>query len=570
MALDWMRSNLGLERGRMSPALSYWQLLGVCVGSMVGTGWVQGMTEGQNTAGTAVVASWTLVAVATFVMALVFAELGTRIPTSGGSARYPHLTFGRTAGFAAAWIYWIGAVLVVPIEAIVATESLGSLVSLPLLTGGNSPTLTVWGTIVAATLLIVFALVNLAGPRWLAGVNGWATLLKFAIPVAFIVALVASTAPASGTPSGGSGDVFLAIARSGIAGKTDSDTTSGVVSTVLEATASSGIVFAFLGFDQAVQFGQEAHAPRAAIGRATWGSIVLVFIFYLMLQFGFIYARLTVLDTGSSPFVAVALQTSRNGVPSVVIGLLRLAGFVGPASTGLLYVASSARLAYGAARNGGVPGWIGDLSPQRVPLLPILIALIVGLVFILPSPGWEPYIGFNSSATVLGFAFQPLALASLRRTDGFREAAVRAPAGWTGRLARDGVPLAAFVTANWLVLFGGWDANREVLAVMLVGLLLFIGHHYLLMPVGARPGLDLPGAYWLPFYLVGVGVVSWLSWFQGPRGVHGPLPLGVDLLAMAAVSVVTYAGAVGCCRRPPDETRRDMRFLRSDGRETAG
>jgi amino acid transporter len=58
------------------------------------------------------------------VLALVHAELGGMYPVAGGSARYPHFSFGNLAGFATGWIVWVGAVTVAPIEVLAALQYL--------------------------------------------------------------------------------------------------------------------------------------------------------------------------------------------------------------------------------------------------------------------------------------------------------------------------------------------------------------------------------------------------------------------------------------------------------------
>ena len=64
------------------------------------------------------VISWVLGAVVMAILALVHAEVGSMYQVAGGSARYPHFSFGRLAGFTTGWIVWVGAVAVAPIEVV--------------------------------------------------------------------------------------------------------------------------------------------------------------------------------------------------------------------------------------------------------------------------------------------------------------------------------------------------------------------------------------------------------------------------------------------------------------------
>ena len=50
------------------------------------------------------------------LLALVHAELGSTYPVSGGTARFPFITFGALGGFTGGWMAWLQAVTIAPIE----------------------------------------------------------------------------------------------------------------------------------------------------------------------------------------------------------------------------------------------------------------------------------------------------------------------------------------------------------------------------------------------------------------------------------------------------------------------
>src|SRR5207248_353570 len=64
----------------------------------------------------AAVISWTIGAVAIFLLALTHAELGGMYPVAGGTARFPHYAFGGAAGASFGWFSWLQAATVAPIE----------------------------------------------------------------------------------------------------------------------------------------------------------------------------------------------------------------------------------------------------------------------------------------------------------------------------------------------------------------------------------------------------------------------------------------------------------------------
>ena len=73
-------------------------------------------------------------------------------------------------------------------------------------------------------------------------------------------------------------------------------------------------------------------------------------------------------------------------------------------------------ISYAMARNGNrAPGAGADDRPGRVPLVPLLVTFVVGLVVFLPFLSWQQLVGFITSATVLSFASGPLVHAALRK-----------------------------------------------------------------------------------------------------------------------------------------------------------
>jgi hypothetical protein len=60
------------------------------------------------------------------------------------------------------------------------------------------------------------------------------------------------------------------------------------------------------------------------------------------------------------------------------------------------------------------------------------------------------------------------------------------------------------------------------------------------------PRLDFRAAQWLPGYLVGLGLISWLGGFGG----RGTIPLWWDILVVAVFSLVVYYWAKATASQP--------------------
>jgi hypothetical protein len=122
----------------------------------------------------------------------------------------------------------------------------------------------------------------------------------------------------------------------------------------------------------------------------------------------------------------------------------------------------------------------------------------------------------------------------------------------------------AFIVANEILLFSGWTVTWKLIVAILLGFAL-LGISAATSKPEHRPKLDWLSAVWLWPYLIGIGVITYLSSFDKATpssvpliGLHGPrntLTFGWDVLVMAVFSVAIYVLAMRM--RLPDEQVRE-------------
>ena len=424
-------------------------LLFASLGSIIGAGWLFGALYASSLAGPAAVISWVLGGGVVMLLALTHAELGGMYPVAGGSARFPRYAFGNLIGFTSGWIAFLGAVTVGPImvEAMLLYTS-NYISSLTTVSGGR-PVLTVQGYFVAGTLLLLFCTINVMGVRWLADINMLAVCWKLLIPAVTVVALIATSAHTENFSAHGG---FMPFGWKG----------------VFLALSSGGVIFAGLGFEQAVQLGGETRNPRRNIPFAIIGGMTVAIVLYIALQVAFILALdpselskgwgAVSFSGGFGPFAALATAL---GLGWLAV-LLYSDAIVSPGGTGLIYTGASARLTFALARNGFIPSAFARLSPRGTPFLAIAFSFLCGLVILLPFPGWQQLVGFISAAAVAVYAMAPLALGALRRQDPERPRPFRLAAA--SLLAP-----ATFVAASEILLFTGWAVMWKLIVAILIG-----------------------------------------------------------------------------------------------------
>jgi amino acid transporter len=498
-------------------------LLWASGGSIIGSGWLFGAQGALAAAGPAAIISWVIGAVAILLLALVHAELGAMYPVAGGTARFPHYAFGGAVGASFGWFSWLQAATVAPIEvmAVIQYGQHYSFASGWMKMSHGQHVLTASGVVAAIVLMAIFTVINFLGVRKLAHTNSTATWWKIGVPILTIVVLAAThfhtsnfTAANGFNPYGAKG--------------------------ILAAVSTSGIIFALLGFEQADQLAGESSNPKRDIPRAVIGAITLGAIIYILLQIVFLAALPAAQIKGtwasagyttfSGPFANLATVVGLGWLATI----LYIDAVVSPAGTGLIYTTATSRVSYGLSRNGYVPKAYESVDRRGIPWLGLVTAFVVGCVCFLPFPSWRSLVGLITSASVLMYAGAPLALGTFRRRLPDAERPYRAPA------APILAPL-AFAVANLLILWSGWTTDYKLGIAILIGYVILAANRiFRLNPT--TPVLDLHAAVWLPVYLVGMGLIVYLSDF-GP--LKNPVfPLWWDMLAVVAFSLAIFYWAL--------------------------
>jgi amino acid transporter len=532
--------------------VGFFGLFFVSAGSVIGSGWLFAAFYALVIAGPASILSWLLGLSMVLFIVLAQAELSGMFPVSGGSSKFPLLAFGSFAGASFGWFTYLQAVVVAPLEAVAALQYASSASLLDGIYDGDSRSLTGKGIAIAAAALVVFTIINLFGIRWMARVNSPITMWKIIVPFLTIAVLLFHDPHWSNFTAGGG---FFVTENGGSA------------HTILAALVGGGVIFAMSGFDSATQLGGESVNPEKHLPWAVIGSFALGAAVFLGVQIAFIvsldpatiasYGSWSNLSAdemlGSSPFYTVAAMAGLGWLAWT----LRVDAVLSPGATGLIYLTTTSRIAYGNSRSGYVPEFLQRRTRKAlVPLWGILSTFIVGLVFLLPFPSWQKLASVCATAGVLMYSGIPLSLGALRHSLPDASRPFRMP------FAEVTAPL-GFVFASWIVYWSGWQVYSTLVFTMMIG--------FIVVSVTRRLHLnskefriDWRAARWLVPYLGGIALCSYLGDFgQGPVfsgigpfsdvliGANGVLPEWIDLVAVSALALVTYFVAVRT--RLPDE-----------------
>jgi len=493
----------------------------ISLGSIIGSGWLLGALGAAQSAGPASLLSWILAGSILGILALVHAELGAAYPLSGGTARFPFLGFGALGGFTGGWMAWIQAVTIAPIEVEAALTYLESTSLHPGFVHASG-TLTPSGIVVAGICMAVFTFINVMGVRWLAESNNITMIWKLAVPTLTIIVLLIVSFNGSNFSAGGG---FAPYGAKGIF-----------------AALPLGVVFALEGFEQAIQVGGESRDPQHDIHRAVIISMIIGTIIYLLLEVAFIGALEPhdVAHNWSNPipgqgaFGPYASLATAAGVGWLAT-ILYIDAVISPAGTGLVYSGTSSRLSYSLSRNGYVPPALGQVDKRGVPFTSLIFCWVIGMLVFLPFPSWAGMVGLVTAATVLMYAMAPPSLAALRRSDPDRPRPYRLPAAWF--LA----PL-SFVCANFIVYWAGWNTIFWLYIFIIAGYVVFFVYQSV-APAGRKLALNWKAASWIPPWLIGLGIISYLGQYPTSEPSSG-WPFGIALLAKQDIPFWVDMGVV--------------------------
>jgi amino acid transporter len=500
------------ERSGLKRSVGLYGLTFISLGSIIGSGWLLGALNAAKVAGPASILSWVLAAGMLSLLALTYAELGATYPVAGGAARFSYYSHGPIAGFTAGWIGWLQAVFIAPIEVLAVITYINSVswvnqhFNMINKVGDSAGLLNGAGLAVALVLMLLFTTMNLAGTKFLSDSNVVLVIWKTAVPV-LAIAVVASLQfnPANFHAGGG----FMPFGFHGVF-----------------AALTGGVVFALQGFEQAVQLAGEARNPKRDLSRAVIIAMAIGALIYSLLQVVMIgglnpahIAQGWSKPLGTDPsdygaWYTLALAVGAGWLAKTLI----IDAVISPAGTGVVYIATTARLSYALGEERELPQVLTKTNSRGVPVVSIILAAIVGTIALGPFKSWSALVNVITGATAMMYAFAPIALASLHKVDAQRRRSYRVP------MPKIVLP-AAFCSANLIIYWGGFDTVWKLVCAIGLGLMLFA-----------------LGAWWIPVWLGGQTLIGYLGRYGA--GATNLLPNWIDIIVVVLFAISVFHLAV--------------------------
>ncbi len=491
------------------------------VGGAVGSGILFAAAGGTAYAGPAVIISWILTAIFIVLVTLPFAEYSAMFPRSGISARIAYYSYGSYGGFLSGWALFIWAVTIPAIEA-VAVSTYASFY-FPFLYNSSTGILTGYGILLSALLMMGFLFLNLRGISQFTKFNKIWTWIKIGIVVAFVIILplfifhpADFTSPTFLPSAGG---IFIAI-------------------------PASGILFSFGGYRQVADMAGEVKNPGKTMPKIIGLVLAIQSILYIAMAivivgtvnwkgFGRPVGDWSYVGSLSSPLVDI-IHSNMSFVSPGVASLLAIMviifvifAIISPGGTLGIYLTGASRIIFGFSEEGALPGIFKKTTKSGAPILAIILAVVLGIVFLVPLPSWYELVDFVVVAAVANFAIAAVSLPVLRKLypDVERPFKIPYPMLWS---------FAAFIIGTFLIYWATYPITLYALGATLVGTFVFLYHAH----NKNWTGLNLKNSIWIPVYLAGMIFLSYIG--GTPTGGLNIIAYPYDYVVVLIYSMIFY------------------------------
>ncbi len=517
------------------------------LGGMVGSGWLFGSLYAAQMAGPASIISWLIGGISIMFLALTFAELSAMFPISGGVAAFPIFTHGKLVGFILTWITWITYVVSISQEVQSTILYMGNQFPSLIHKVNGINVFTSYGYVICFITMLILILLNSFGAKFLANANSFISVWKLLIPFSVVV-------------------IFLFTSHNfsnmGIASTSTHEFAPNGVNGIFSAVALAGVVYSFCGFQHAALLAGESKRPQRDIPLALIISILIAIGLYTALQYAFITALPeSALANGwnnlsfkgdAGPLAGLAATL---GIVWLVT-VLYVDAIISPLGTGVLYVASSARIVQTMSQSGNSPKFFAKIARSGIPMRAIFLNLAVSMLAFLPFSGWKAIVSFLSSALVFSFAVGPICLIALRKQQPERKRPFNLPFYKV-------VSFIAFYVCNLMIYWSGWDVVWKLGVTVITGLVVFIISNYIskntLDQEHIATKLDYKCALWLIPYMAIFCILSYYSSFTGGTKA---IPIGWDFLFVGIFSLFIFILSLKMCL-PKEESDRNTASLLS-------
>ena len=405
------------------------------VGDILGAGIYAVVGKIAGLSGSMVWASFLIAMLVAALTALSYAELGSRLPKSGGVAYFIHEAFRTNwLSMLVGWLMFCTCLVSMATLSIAFAGYLNAF----------APMIPPWAIVLA--LFAGLTLVNFRGMEESSALNIFCTTLEVSglmivILVSVMFLMSGNGAPASNAPVVSSNAV-------------------GVVA-ILQGAALA--FYAFIGFEDIVNVAEEVKNPERNVPRAILMALSIAGVIYIIVAWlATQVLSPTELSASGAPLLEVVRRAQPN-FPDIIFTVIALFAVL---NTALLNFVTASRLLYGMSREGLLPAWLSMLHPQRrtpYRTFMVIVPIVIGLAL---SGTLQFLAGTTATLIMAMFCLVNVSLLIIKRREP-RNEGFEIP--WL-------VPALALVSNLILITFASQASHILALVFVVIGLILIWIH----------------------------------------------------------------------------------------------
>ena len=399
------------------------------VGDILGAGIYAVIGKIAGLSGSLVWASFLTSMIVAALTALSYAELGNRVPQSGGVASFIHRAFRRD--WLSILVGWLMFCTCLVSMATLSKAFAGYL-------NAFAPAIPDWLIILA--LFAGLAFVNFRGMQESSALNIFCTALEVS---GLLIVIVVAALFLIGNPAGAANSVPSPVPN------------APAIGWIAVVQGAALAFYAFIGFEDIVNVSEEVKNPQRNVPRAILLSLGIAGVVYVLVSWLAVQVLSSAeLAASNAPLLDVVRRSQPN-FPAVVFSLIALFAVL---NTALLNFVTASRLLYGMSREGLLPAWLGKLHPRRATPYRTLVVILPLVIFLALSGTLQFLAGTTATLILAMFSLVNLSLLVIKRqeppTTGFQVPAA--------------IPALALISNLVLIAFASRESH--ILALVFTGL----------------------------------------------------------------------------------------------------
>ena len=434
-----------MENKSLKKEISLFMATMLVCGNMIGSGvFMLPSTLAQVSGPGATIIAWILTTVGSILIAISFANLGTKYTSTGGAYHYTKEAFGDFAGFLSAWLYWNGS-WIGNAAILVAITSYASVV-FPAL---NNPTISI---IFSSAVLWIFTLINISGVKKAGKIQSFVTVFKIAFFALFIIV------------------AFLNFDSVNILPLYPEE--KGLSTVPLAATST---LWAFIGLESATVAAGELKNPEKNVRKSTIYGLIISAAIYLLISIGSMGAMNNKeLAQSSAPLTDIltnALGTQVGKILTIAVVICILGTIIG-------WLLSTARVGYAAGVDGVFPKFFGKINEKTGTPVNSLIfgSVLVNILLVMNfQKGMVDAFTFITILATLSYLPVYLLSISAEMMLTFKE---EKKFNFKIFIKKSILPLLAFIYVLWTIYGSGAETVMWGFILMLIGIPVYIYNYH--------------------------------------------------------------------------------------------